>query len=192
MDKIRPYTYASFIYQFDRAKDTAAELILSIDEYTFLSRPAPETWCIAECFSHLNNFGKIYLDTIRQGIDADAPSGAEADSPFPPRFYWKWIIDWFEPPYKIKVKTFRPFEPEPVSGFTRQQVLKDFTDLQDRFIAQLEQTKQQGYDLGMIKVQNPIFTFVGMRLSECYAVVTAHQRRHFWQTRQILKILNAE
>lgn len=185
------YTYSSFILQFQQAKDEAEKLISALDEYTFLKRPEQDTWCIAECFSHLINFGKIYLDTIQRGYDTHAPSKTGDSPDFPPRIYWKWIIAWFEPPYNIKVKTFSPFEPDPVSGYTRYQVLENFTDLQERFITQLKQANQQGHDLGNVYVNNPIFSFVKMTLSECYAVTSAHQRRHIWQARQILRMLNS-
>ena len=192
MRNVHTYTYSSFIQQFEQAKGQATELILSLDDYTFLSRPAPDTWCVAECFSHLYNFGTIYLGTIQQGFEAHTPSGAEPEMAFPPRFYWKWIARWFEPPYRIKVKTFPSFEPEPVAGYTRHQLLKEFTDLQNQFITQLEKARDERYDLGEIRVKNPVFTFVKMKLSECYTVATVHQRRHFWQAKQILKTLRSE
>ncbi len=192
MQEIIAYSYDSYIRQFEQAKDKATAFILSLDEYTFLRRPAPDNWCIAECFSHLQNFGTIYLENIRQGLNTAAYYEANSEVAFPPRLYWKWIASWFEPPYRIKVKTFRPFEPESVAGCTRHQLLEEFISLQDQFIIQLEEAREQRYDLGKVKVRNPVFTFAKMKLSECYTVIIAHQRRHFWQAEHVLKMLKSE
>jgi hypothetical protein len=183
------YSYDFFARQFEQAKLSAAELILSLDEVTFLTRPGPDVWCVAECFSHLINFGNLYYNTIQKGLDRNRPDGTEPRTSFPPRFYWRWITNWFEPPYKIKLKTFSVFDPEPVAGFTRQQVLADFDQLQDRLIKQLNEARDKGYDLAAVRVGNPVYPIIGMRLSECYTIVAAHQRRHFWQAEKIAERL---
>lgn len=185
------YSYSWFISQFRTAREQAENFILPLDSYSFFQRPSENTWCVAECYSHLINFGEIYLDTIREALDGDIRtlSDGETEGEFRPRLLWRTVVAFFEPPYRIKVGTFAPFEPDGVSDVTKEEIIENFTDLQDRFIAQLENAEHQRLDLTSIKVRNPIFSFLKMTPAECYAVADAHQRRHLWQAEQVLTML---
>ena len=182
-------TYTSLIHQFKTAKQQAEDFILSVeDERSFLRRPDRDTWCMAECFSHLIKHGNIYLETIRKGLSSSPAKQTKATT-FEAGFFWGWIINGLEPPYNFRIKTLRPFEPASVSGLSRETVLHDFKVLQDNLIEQLGQARDKGYDLDRIRVGNPIFSFLKMSISDCFLVVGAHQRRHLWQAQKIRKRL---
>lgn len=185
----QPYTYSWYINQFRTARQQAEEFILSVDGQVFLQRPNKNSWCIAECYSHLINFGKIYYETIKNGLKNDTKT-ANPDQPFKPRWLWRKVVSFFEPPYKIKVKTFEPFEPEDTTDLNKDYILDEFVGLQNLFISQLENAEQQDIDLNRVKVGNPMLTLLKMTISECYAVTDAHQRRHQWQAQQIMSMLN--
>lgn len=190
----KSYSYSSYINQFRTAKQQAEKFILSLDKITFLQRPGENTWCIAECYSHLINFGEIYYRTIQDGLEniTNKPVAKDIRMEFPPRWFWKLAVSFFEPPYKVKVNTFAPFEPDTVSVLTKENILDKFIELQDRFIMQLEKAELQRLELNGIKVQHPMFAFLKMTLSECYAIAGAHQRRHQWQAEQVLDMLNSK
>lgn len=188
----KAYTYSWHIEQFTAAKQEAEQFILSLNDPSFLQRPGKNIWCIAECYSHQINFGDIYFQTIQKGLNSNHETidPADTEKKFKPRWFWKLTESFFEPPYKMKVKTLEPFEPDTVSNLTREKILSEFTDLQDRFINQLKETEQENINLNRIKVPNPVFSYLKMTLSECYSLAGAHQRRHQWQAQQILKMLN--
>lgn len=187
----KAYTYAWHINQFIAAKREAERFLNSLNDPFFLRRPGKKTWSIAECYSHQINFGEIYFQTIQKGLNSnhELTEATDPDQEFKPRWFWKLAELFFEPPYKMKVKTFEPFEPDTLSGLTRKDILSDFTDLQGRFIAQIEKAEQENINLNKIKVPNPILPYLKMTLSECYSLAGAHQRRHQWQAQQILKML---
>lgn len=182
----KTYSYSWFLSEFDRIKREAETFILSLNDHQFSEKPDPDTWSVGECYQHLNAFGEIYWKKIQKVIDNDPLICKEEKKRFKPGYLWRKIIKFTKPPYAIKIKTASPFEPEPSPQLNRQQVLVDYMQLQDSFIAQLEIIRQNNIDLENNKTNNPILKFLPMPLNACYGLVLAHQERHMWQARQIL------
>jgi len=185
-----PYSYPWFIQQFEEAKETAEKFVLSIDEALFLQPPQKGRWSVAECYSHLINYGNLYFDNINSGIAEGKTHKLDFRKPFPPRWAWQKIISFFEPPYIIKLKTISSMKPGPVKEYNRMELLDKYMNLQDQFIAQLEEGQHRSVDLGKTKINHPIISIIKMTLSECFALAEAHQRRHQWQAEQTLKALS--
>lgn len=185
----KAYSYTWVIDQFSKAEKHANSLVSNNSEETFLRRPAPDRWSAAECLDHLVEFGNIYFDTINRGLERAAIDSVSGQAVFKPRLIWRWVIRFFEPPYKMKLKTISSFKPQKTAGKSAQQVYESFAKLQHRFIDQIERSRKKGIDLDATKVGNPALPFLKMTLSECYAVAEAHQRRHLWQAEQTIKAL---
>lgn len=186
---LQQYSYQWFIQQFENTKDTAEEFILSVDKNLFLKAPAEGRWSIAECYSHLINYGDLYFDNIASAISKNADTANSVNRSFPPRWLAQKIISYFEPPYKIKLKTIKSMKPVDTSGYNRMDLLDEYLNLQNRLIAQLENAHQKNVHLGRSKVSHPIFSIIKMTLSECFLLLEAHQRRHQWQAEKTLKAL---
>ncbi|WP_445665071.1 DinB family protein [Fodinibius sp. AD559] len=186
---MQKYTYNWFIQQFEHTKITAEEFILSVDENLFLKAPAEDRWSIAECYSHLINYGDLYFDNITSAISENAGTADSVNQPFPPRWLPQKIISIFEPPYKMKLKTIKAMKPVDTSEYNRMELLDEYLNLQDRLIAQLEYAHQKNVHLGQSKVTHPIFSIIKMTLAECFLLLEAHQRRHQWQAEQTLQVL---
>jgi hypothetical protein len=154
-----------------------------------LQPPSKGRWCIAECYSHLINYGELYFDNIEAGVANGKTGKFDLRQSFPPRWLWKKAIHFFEPPYKIKLKTFDSMKPDPVMGYNKTELLKQYIDLQDRFLEQLEEAQHKQVDLGRTKIEHPMIALLKMTLSESFALTEAHQRRHQWQAEQTLNIL---
>lgn len=184
------YSYSWYIQQFEAAKDTAEEFILSVDETRFTQPPAEGRWCIGEIYSHLINYGNLYFDNMAAGITNSQKTTRNPEKTFPPRWVAQKLVDFFEPPYKMKLKTIKAMKPEPVSGYNRMELLDEYVNLQDRLIAQLEKGQHRHIALNATKVKHPLMSFIKMTLSECFALVEVHQRRHQWQAEQTLESLN--
>ncbi len=188
----KKYTYEWFITRFGQAKEQAYSFVQPLDEEIFIKRPAESVWSIAECYDHLNEFGNRYLNNIRSGLKSSpkAASPGVPSPPFQPRLIWKGVIKLFAPPYKMKLKTVDPFMPESSTSLNKEETLNQFIALQDQFIGEIEKARTGSVSLIHIKVPNPLLNFVKMTLSECFAIVEVHQRRHFWQAEQILDKLS--
>jgi len=186
------YSYNWYIEQFENAKETAEKFILSVDEVRFLQPPAQERWSVAECYNHLVKFGNLYLKCMEPGLTSTDQTAGQSDKEFRPRWIVQKAINFFEPPYKMKIKTVRPMKPEPVSEYNRMELLDEYINLQNRFIALLKKGHNKHVHLGTVKVPHPVFSFLKLSLSECFALAEVHQRRHHWQAEQTLKILDQD
>lgn len=186
------FSYRWYIRRFEDAKEQAEKFILSVDEAKFLQPPAEGKWSIAECYSHLINYGDLYFDNLAAGIANTQATTNNLEQSFEPRWIVGKIVSFFEPPYKIKVKTIKEMKPDPVTGHNRMEILDEYVNLQDRFIAQLEKGQHRHVDLNATKVKHPVMSFLKMTLSECFALAEAHQRRHHWQAEQTLQALTED
>jgi len=189
---LEPYSYPWFIQQFEDAKKRAEEFILSVDEKLFIQPPQKGRWSIAECYSHLISYNNLFIDNLASGIAEGKTSKLDLRQSFAPRWPWHKIITFFEPPYKIKLKTLPSMKPDPVERYNRMELLNKYIDFQNRFIEQLEIGQNRSIDLGKTKMQHPVIPLLKMKLSESFALINAHQKRHQWQAEQTLKALEAK
>lgn len=187
----KPYSYNWFIQEFENTQDNAEQFITSIDETLFLQPPAKGKWSIAECYSHLVNYGDLYVDHIYEAISNYSGTLRPSTITFPPRWLPQKIITFFEPPYRIKLKTIKPMKPDEKSQYNRTALLNDYIHLQDQLIVQLKKAREQNVDLGHAKVNHPIFSLLTMTLSECFLLLNTHQHRHQWQAEQTLMALQS-
>lgn len=192
MFRSQSHTSNHFISQNRKALERAEKLLMDHKERVVLQRPNPSTWSPAECIGHIVRYNLLYVRNIEQGLrkaepDANLAGTAQALNL---RLPFRWIARFFEPPYNLKIKTLKPLDPRDYADTTPGKVLEDYKDVQGRLNTQLEKAGLEGFDINRIKVPNPVFTFVKIRISECYAVIDAHQRRHLWQAEQYVKRLS--
>lgn len=186
------FSYSWYIKQFQEAKDRAEKFILSVDDIHFQQPPAEESWSIAECYSHLINYGKLYFDNLAAGITNTQITTEDLDQSFEPRWIVRKLVSFFDPPYKIKLKTVKAMKPDPVSDYDRMELLDEYINLQDRFIAQLEKGLHRHVDLGNVKIKHPLISLIRITLTECFALAEVHQRRHQWQAEQTLEAVKKQ
>lgn len=185
------FSYPWYINQFEEAKDTAEKFVLSVDEALFSQPPSQGRWSIAECYSHLINYGNLYLENMSAGV-ANTHITGDPEQSFQPRWIVQKIVSFFEPPYNIKLKTVKAMRPDPISGYNRMELLDEYLNLQDRFIVQLEKAQHRHLDLSAVKVKHPLIPFLKVTLTECFALAEVHQRRHQWQAKQTLNTLKQQ
>lgn len=185
------FTYQDLIEDFEEAGDAAETFLTPLSTEHFRTRPAPGRWSPAECFDHLLHFKRNYLRSMEEAGRARESATAPGKEHFRPRLPARWVISFFEPPYRMKVKTLEPFEPVEADGLVRDEVLSDYLDQQDTFIMRLRGDLREQRDLEKVGVHHPLFSWLRMSPVECYAVILAHQRRHLWQAEQVLKVLGS-
>lgn len=183
------YTYEWYIHQFESTKTNAQDFILSVDEQLFLQAPAKGRWSIAECYGHLISYGDLYFDNMKSAVTENTNKTTSLQQSFPPRWLVKKLVDFFKPPYRIKLKTIKPMKPGDTTQTNRMDILDDYLNLQDQLLTLLKEAHRQNVHLGKSKVTHPVFSLITMTLSECFLLLDAHQQRHHWQAKQTLKAL---
>ncbi|MGK7370918.1 MAG: DinB family protein [Candidatus Halalkalibacterium sp. M3_1C_030] len=182
-------SYDFYINQFEKAKTEVEDFILPLDDRTFRRKPDSKTWCIGECYSHLVETGTSYYQKASEGVEEADKPGHYSKDPMHIRFFMQWFINYLEPPITLKSKAPGPFKPVTYAQLDKDEVLKNFLELQDKYITLLEIADTNNLDLSGIKVSNPLISFIKMTVAESIAATEAHQRRHIEQARMVKKRL---
>jgi len=173
--------------------EDAAEKVEELHSYQtdlMLAKPGPDKWSNHEICLHLVEFGNFYLMEMDKAITKANPM-PQRDDPFRPRWYFRKMATLFEPPYnKMKLKTVSMFKPG--SDEEVREALEELADVQANVLYILEQAGASRWDLKKIKGKNPVIRFLSMSLIELLVILEVHQRRHFWQIDQNMKVLEVE
>lgn len=160
-----------------------------MDERIFRRQPSSKSWCIGECYSHLVEAGTSYYQKVAEGIEKAKKKETGNYHSMHLRFLMKWFVNYLEPPVSLKAKAPGTFQPVEYAKLDKEEILKNFLNLQDKYISQLEIAKKLNLNLSSVKVSNPIIEFIKMTPAECIALTEAHQRRHMEQASKVKDLL---
>lgn len=170
-----------FRKQFERLSADADALVSPLSDEQFNWHPSPGAWSIAQCVDHLNVTARMYLPMLDAGIADAIRRGLYAPGPFQYNWFNRMVAGSMEPPYRLKTKSPKAFQPPP--SRPRQDVMAAFRAYQVQFIDRLRQAN--GLDLTRARVASPVLTWWRMPLGTGLAFTAAHERRHLWQARRI-------
>jgi hypothetical protein len=170
-----------FRKEFERLADEADLLASGLTDEQFNWSPAPHAWSIGQCIDHLNVTARMYLPQLDEGIANAIRQGAYADGPF--KYWWlaRMFVRMLEPPPRFRAKSPAGFQPP--GGRTRREIMAAFRAYQVQYVDRLRQAN--GLDLAHARVRSPLAAWVHMPLGTGFAAMTAHERRHLWQARQV-------
>ncbi|HKX31509.1 MAG TPA: DinB family protein [Blastocatellia bacterium] len=172
---------ARYYGQVEEIKQDAGRLVQGLTREQFNWCPEPGRWSIAECLEHLNITARLYFPLLIQTINEARANGISSQGPF--RYSWlgNWFVRSAEPPPKIKFKAPKRYRPLP--GLTISEVWPAFLVFQDRLLELIN--RANGVDLARVKIQLPTMSFIKLGLGQALGLITAHERRHLWQARQV-------
>lgn len=154
-------------------------------------KPDPASWNASEILKHIIKFNELYIEQMDNAVASNDPVKAQKEL-FKPRLLFRPVIRFFEPPYKIKVKTIAPMYPNNSSDENPKKPIDELAEMNRNLISQIETFREEKLDLDRIKGTNPVIKWVPMSLSEFILLLEAHQRRHFWQLEQTLLKLSGK
>jgi hypothetical protein len=170
-----------FRAEFQRLANEADALVAPLREDQFRWHPSPEAWSVADCIEHLNVVARLYLPSLDEGIAEAIRRGQYAEGPF--RYNWigRLSVYVMEPPARLRVRAPRSFAP----GATRSrpEIMAAFRAYQVQFVDRLRQAN--GLDLSRARVASPTSRLIRLPLGSAFALMTAHERRHLWQARNV-------
>jgi len=153
--------------EVDAFKKASNEIATALGEDGFVADKVYASPAESENLAHQN--------AIRQGMYAEGPFK-----------YW-WIARMFvrslEPPPRFRAKSPNGFHPP--AGRTRREIMAAFRAYQVQYIDRLRQAN--GLDLARARARSPVATWLQMPLGTGFAAMTAHERRHLWQARQVMQ-----
>jgi len=168
--------------QFEHVSEDADAVTAQLRDEQFNWRPAVDAWSIAECLDHLNATARNYLPALDEAIAEAIRRGVYGVGPF--RYAWagRLIVRLCEPPPPFRVRAPKLFLPAP--NRARNEVMAALRAYQVQFVDRLRQAN--GLDLGRVRVRSPMNKWLRFSLGSGFAFMAAHERRHLWQTRQII------
>jgi uncharacterized damage-inducible protein DinB len=175
----------AFRVEFERLSADADALVAPLNEEQFYWRPAPVAWSVAECLDHLNVAARLYLAALDEGIADAIRRGLYGVGPF--RYLWTGrLLTWSQqPPPRVRVRTARAFHPAPQRP--RAEIMAAFRAYQVQYVDRLRQAN--GLDLARARVSSPVARWLRMSLGSGFALMIAHEQRHIWQARQVVRQL---
>jgi len=172
------------VAQLDVATTQTRALVNGLSAEQLTQRPTPNSWSIAECVAHLNITSREYLPILSEALER-APRTTPAPSKFKMDVMGR-LLKWsLEPPYKMKTKTTRQFEPVEIGS--PDQLVQAFSDLQEQLKSTIKQAN--GFAIDKVKLASPFNDRIKYNLFSAFNILVAHERRHIWQAEQVRKAL---
>ena len=168
--------------QFEVLRSEGRELIEGLDHRQFNWSPAPGKWSIAQCISHIDEVAALYCNSLEEALPRTLEKGLAGDTGRY-NFLERWFVRQMEPPPKQRVKA--PGKMRPVPELDPEEGLRQFLESKDRVVQLI--WEYNGIDLARAKIRNPILRFIKTSAGSAFAGMAAHERRHFWQAREILR-----
>lgn len=176
---------ADYARQLEAVVKDAQAFCTPLGDDAFNRQPGPGRWSVAQCLQHLNIANRAMLAGMRPAAARIRAGGRRAPGPTRHGWIMKLLISTMEPPAKRRLRTRASFVPP--GALSKPEVLKEFVALHDDVQRLLESV--DGYDLGAAKMQSPFFKLLWYQLGSAVALMAAHDRRHVWQAREVLKQL---
>ena len=177
----RPLTIAGFDAELAAAAADAQAIAAGLDDATGRARPADGGWSVAECLTHLAATTRVYLPVLNGAIARAHGGGRVSDRPFRLGIVGRWMVATMEPPVHRRLSAPRTIVPP--SDVPLADALRDFLTTQDELRRCV--SAAAGLDLAGVRVRSPLAPILRLSLGTCFAVITAHERRHLWQARRV-------
>lgn len=170
----------AIVDEFRQAQRRLAELEREVPAALWSTRPAPNSWCVAECVAHLNLTSEVFLPRLRAGLRR----ARELSAPVPRRYRRDplgWLL-WrtMGPPVRLRVRTAASFVPERTPE--PEALVREFERLQREQIECVQEA--DGLPLTRVRIASPFAERVRYNLFSCLSILPRHQHRHLWQAEQ--------
>jgi hypothetical protein len=174
---------ASLLDQIQRVTGDAEKLVLGRSKADLNARPELDSWSAAECVDHLAQTTGAFLPAIADAI-ASAPNLA-TNRALRTGTLAQLFIRNLEPPYRFRFKVLAHLAPQN----------QDFAVAWDGFMesqSQLSATVRSaaGLAIDKVKVKSPVYARISYNVYGAFRILAAHERRHLWQAKQILRSLD--
>jgi hypothetical protein len=152
----------------------------NLNEAALLQIPENGGWSIAQCFEHLNSYGRYYLPQIKNAL-AKYPENSPGST-----FKSTWLGGYFTkmmlPTNTNKYKAFK--DHIPAINLDAHAVLAEFIEQQETLLSYLKQSRKA--DLDKIRIPISISKWIRLKLGDVFQFIIAHEERHLLQAKRVL------
>ncbi len=169
------------IYQVKVIQQDADGIAYAITDEEFNWSPGPGRWSVAQCLDHLNAVNRKFFEKLREAVSAGRRDGVLDEGPYSYGVVSRWFFRINEPPPRRKFKAPKKFAP--AQRKSAAEVMPEFTAQHAELIELLKQAS--GLDLVRVRCALPGLPLLKLNLGMAFWSVTAHDRRHIYQAREI-------
>ncbi len=152
----------------------------NLNEAALLQIPENGGWNIAQCFEHLNSYGRYYLPQIKNAFDNHPETSLSTT------FKSTWLGSYFTkmmlPSNTKKYKAFKDHIPP--TNPDAHAVLAEFIEQQETILIYLKQARNA--DLDKIRIPISIAKWIRLKLGDVFQFMIAHDERHILQAKRVL------
>lgn len=177
----------SLAKQYDDALAEVEGIVHPLSKEQFHWCPEPDKWSVGQCVEHLAQVGTMYGGKISIAVEVGINERVLAPGPFSYGWLERLFLSMTEPPPKFRVKAPRVFRPAPAGGTRRNP--GEILDAYRQSNRQLRELvlRSKGLDRKRLKVVSPASDLIKISLGIALAIGVAHERRHIYQMKEILK-----
>ncbi|HVG37757.1 MAG TPA: DinB family protein [Pyrinomonadaceae bacterium] len=144
-------------------------------------KPSPERWSVGQCFDHLTTANGEYLTIFEKVARGEKRTRFWERVPLLPSLFGKLILQGVAPETKRKFKAPAIFQPS--SSALDAGVIERFLVQQEKIKTAMRGAAQ--LDAAQIIITSPISKLITLSLRDAYAVIIAHEKRHFLQAQRV-------
>ena len=149
-------------------------------------KPDAKSWSVGQCLEHLIVTTNQSFPAIEQVTAGDYKQNFWTKLPFLSSFIGAQILKAVAPENKKKVKAPKVFRP--MSSSVDAGIVENFVNTQQKLVELMEATKN--LDAAKIVIASPIASFITYSLFDAYKIAVYHERRHFRQAQNVMKLPN--
>ena len=172
--------------QLHAASAEASLLASELTEEQAAWRPSPGSWSASECLDHLACTNRAYLVAFEAATLHARARNRLRRGPAVPGWFAAQFLRQLEPPVKPGRKIRAPKSICPRKGLPLAEAYAEFLSAQKLVHEFLEANAD--LDLAGIRFVNPFIPGLRFSVASGLHIVLAHERRHLWQARQVLRV----
>src|SRR5438270_6389657 len=166
----------------------ARQLVDGLTDKQLNWHPNGTAWSVAQCLDHLAQVNVLYTSALSEAVRGRKPKSGARTTAIHPGWLARWFIRTMEPPPRKKFQAQKRVMP--VRDRRGDEVLQAFIAAHDEVRALIHDS--QNLDLNRIRFRNPFVRIFHFTVGTGLLVISAHDRRHLWQARQVLALMKAD
>jgi hypothetical protein len=149
-------------------------------------RPAYDKWSAAQCLEHLNILGGYYLPSLKERLRLAQASGSKASAQVRSGWLGRYFTTTAQQKNGLGDNLLRrPRQFAPTGTRLTGTVVEAFNRQLDELLRLLLLARQ--VDAGMVRVPNPLYPWLRLRLTDVLEALVTHIQRYVKQAEQIAK-----
>lgn len=170
--------------QIDAVEADARQLVSGLNDDQGNWQPGDGAgWSIAQCLDHLARINDFYLAPFLQATQAAYAGQRHLFTGVRPTWFGRKWAAMLEPPVMRRMRAPSPAQPQATRRLG--DVLESYVESHALYREIVEIAP--AVDVNRIRVANPFFKVIRVRVATALLVVPAHDRRHLWQARNVMR-----